>query len=171
MYSPLHGSNASESYSYFNQYRGEIPGNFEPLAVEFGIVNSNPANFEANISGKFDLYYVLYYNHSKTIGLSISIPVNQKEWKLPDLSTAFNNIEYKFDNFVWSQIQIINYKSIDWSEKYYDACLNFEKLNWLEEYSQNMWIYNSQNSVKKQIDLRDLHNGITGMNFQKNVYP
>ena len=139
--------------SYLNQYRGVIPESFDPISADFEIVNSRPDNFKANISGNFDLYHVLYYDPSQTIELQVSVPVNQKEWKLPDLATAFNNTEFRIDNFTWNQVSIVNQGSLDWSNKYYDISLNFEQLNFVEKYTQYEWIYNPISKRNKQFTL------------------
>lgn len=68
--------------------------------------------------------------------------MNQKEWKLPDLAIAFGNPDYKFDNFKWENVVLINQGSLDWSNKYYDLNINFEKLNYYAKYVQYVSIYN-----------------------------
>lgn len=150
LYTPQHSDNNYKSY--INRYRGVIPDNFTPLSADIVIVNPDPGNFKANISGNFDSYSVSYYNTSLTINLQVAVPMNQNAWKLPDLAAAFNNEAYRFDNFVWNQVQVSNYKSLDWSTKYYDIGLNFEKINWFEEFSQTMWIHNAQSPYKGKSD-------------------
>jgi len=139
---------------YLNQYRGELPDRFDPISVDFEIVNPQPGNFKANTTGVFDLYRVEYYNQSQTIELQVVAPASQKEWKLPDLATAFDNIEFSLNNFIWNQVSIVNQGSLDWSNTYYDLSVNFEKLNFVEKYVQYLWIYNPLNVSKKQIRLK-----------------
>jgi hypothetical protein len=128
--------------TYANIYQGEVPDRFDPMTAEFEIINSKADNFKANISGDFDLYQTVYYDLTQTIELSVSAPVSQKEWKLPDLTIAFDNPDYKFDNFKWENVMLLNQGSLDWSNKYYDLNINFEKLNYYAKYAQYMTIYN-----------------------------
>jgi hypothetical protein len=151
LYTPVHSGNSYISYS--NQYRGDIPDTFDPLSADFEIVNASADNFKANISGNFDLYYISYYDPTQTIELLVSAPVIQKEWKLPDLATAFGNTEFSFGNLKWNQVQIINMGSLDWSNKFYDLSVNFERLNFYEKYVQYEWIFNSETKNNKQMRL------------------
>jgi hypothetical protein len=123
------------------------------MTAEFEIINSKPDNFKATISGDFDLYQTVYYDLTRTIELSVSAPVNQKEWKLPDLAIAFDNPGYKFDNFKWENVMLINQGSLDWSNKYYDLNINFEKLNFYAKYAQYMSIYNPTNKANKKVQV------------------
>ena len=128
--------------NYTNIYQGTVPDRFDPLTADFEIINSKADNFKANISGDFDLYQTVYYDLTQTVELAVSAPVNQKEWKLPDLAIAFGNPDYKFDNFKWENVVLINQGSLDWSNKYYDLNINFERLNFYAKYVQYVSIYN-----------------------------
>jgi hypothetical protein len=143
--------NSYDNKIYSNQYQGDLPDSFDPITADFEIVNPNPANFKANITGVFDLYMIEYYNQTHTIELLVSVPVNQKEWKLPDLTTVCNNPQYNFDNFTWEQVSMVNQGSLDWSNRYYDVSIDFEKLNFVEEYVQYEWIFNPLIQNSKQI--------------------
>jgi hypothetical protein len=149
--------------TYFSQYRGDIPATFEPVSGDFTIINASPDKFSANITGNFDFYDIVYYDPTQTVELSVSVPVNQKEWILPDLATAFRNSAFNLANFSWYQVTIENMGSLDWSNKYYDIGLNFERLNFYEIYSQGEWISNGSkkrlqgfeqiNDIKKKMGI------------------
>jgi len=139
----IHYSSNDDDYKFYtNQYLGEIPDHFDPSTADIEILNSKADNFKANISGNFDFYYILYYDQSKTIQLDVSAPVNKKEWKLPDLATAFNNPAYNLENFEWKQIQSENMGSLDWTDSYYDIGVSLKKLNYSEKYIQRWVIFN-----------------------------
>jgi hypothetical protein len=137
-YSPDNDNNKH----YSNIYQGAIPERFDPLTATFAITSPKADNFKANISGDFDYYQVSYRNNPRTISFTVSAPVNHKEWKLPDLTIAFDNPDFKFDNFEWENVFLINHESLDWSNKYYDLSLKFEKVNYYAKYTQSVWIYN-----------------------------
>jgi hypothetical protein len=132
---------------FMNQYRGVIPDSFDPLLADFTFVNESFNNFSANISGAFDFYSINYYDPTLTVELLVEAPVNQKEWKLPDLTTAFGNPA--FVNFAWKSIQLTNMGSLDWTNKFFDVGLNLERLNFYETYCQYKWIFNPATNNRK----------------------
>jgi hypothetical protein len=135
-YSPI-----DDNYkNYANIYQGEVPDRFDPLTAEFDIINSKTDNFNATISGDFDFYQIAYYDSTQTVEFSVSAPVNQKKWKLPDPAIAFDNPNYIFDK--WSFVFLENQGDLDWTNKYYDVSIDFEDYNFYAKYSQSMWITN-----------------------------
>ena len=129
------GSYTADSYWYQNFYTGTVPDKFERINANFEIVNPDLGNFKANVSGEYDFYSIMYTDNDK-IRFQISVPESIKEWKLPDLVKVFKNAKYSFKNFAPGWTWITNYKSLDWTNKFFDAGISFEKVNKTETFRQ-----------------------------------
>jgi len=106
--------------TYTNTSRGTVPESFRYLNADANVTSSTPAGFKATFSGNFDCYAVYFTIQSINLTLRVNAPANQKEWVLPNLSTAFNNNAYNFDNFKILQINLSDLESVNLADKYYD---------------------------------------------------
>lgn len=142
----------TEYYTYLTYYdiatrrrytsitSGAVPENFTFMAADAQITSSTPSGFKANFSGTFDYYFVQYRTPSLYYSLSVTAPADVKEWVLPDLSTAFGNSEFSFNNFVLNDISLYDFESLNLAGNYYDLSLNIEQLSATDRHIQSLTI-------------------------------
>jgi hypothetical protein len=122
--------------TYTNVSRGAVPNGFTYLDAEAQVTNSTPAGFKATFSGNFDCYTAYFGIPSLKVTLKVNAPANQKEWVLPNLSTAFSNSGFSFDKFKILQLNLSNLESVNLADKYYD--LDTEQLIAAESHFQGL---------------------------------
>jgi hypothetical protein len=122
--------------TYTNVSTGAVPNGFTYLDAEAQVTNSTPAGFKATFSGNFDCYTAYFGIQSPKVTLKVNAPANQKEWVLPNLSTAFSNSAFSFDNFKILQLNLSNLESVNLADKYYD--LDTEQLIAAESHFQGL---------------------------------
>lgn len=122
--------------TYTNLSRGAVPNAFTYMDAEAQVTSSTPAGFKATFSGNFDCYAAYFYIQSPQVTLMVNAPANQKEWVLPNLSTAFGNSAFSFENFKILQINLSDLGSVNLADKYYD--LDTEQLIAKESHFQGL---------------------------------
>jgi hypothetical protein len=128
----------SSKKTYTNTSRGTVPESFRYLNADAIVTSSTPAGFKATFSGNFDCYAVYFSIQSINLTLRVNAPANQKEWVLPNLSTAFGNSAYNFENFKILQLNISDLESVNLAGNYYD--LDTEQLIAKEGHFQGLSI-------------------------------
>jgi hypothetical protein len=113
---------------YSEYYNGSVPAFFQTLNADIQILDSNPGNFSASLSGIFDIYFLEYYNLNHNMQMFITAPSGCTSWKLPDPGILFKNSEFNLSKFHTENVTLDEYSGIT-DNKLYDLNVRTHRLN------------------------------------------
>jgi hypothetical protein len=126
--------------TYTSITSGAVPETFSFMDADAQINGSTPAGFKATFSGTFDYYRAYYRIPALNISMNVSAPAGQKDWVLPDLSTAFENTAFNLNSFILNDITLNDYESLQLADKYFDLSLDIERLSATDRHIHSLTI-------------------------------
>lgn len=125
---------------YTDIYNVTLPSVYNLPDGDVQIQDPSAANFSATLSGKMDFYTVIYKNEDRSNALRITAPAGYSAWKLPDPGPLFNDDDLGFTSYSPEEIDIEEFESIEFRDKYYDLTIDFKKLHNEEPHLQTIGI-------------------------------